>query len=175
MMNFLFSDLSYSSLTLLLSTSLYLLIVGIRIVKTKQVEGVLVLAISFFCLVTHYFLLMNLSITDPFSFVIVGLTLWRWLVLLLAPALIILFLFSGTVHFFKTRMHTGLVNLYFGLSLLCLLYMLGNNWSVEFKGLITLIFCFILFEVEVRSAHRSLEHQDRDSSNGYNRSNRDSQ
>ena len=153
MMTTIYTEYTYLVLTLFLSASLFFLMAGIRELKDYCLEGLLYLTIFFFFGIAHYLFLINLPISSQMSFQFAQITFWQWLIILFAPSLIILFLLIGIFNFFVEQFQAGLIKIYFGLTLLCFLYMLGTSWAPDIKGIITLLFCLIWFEVELRTAH----------------------
>ena len=78
--------------------------------------------------------------------------IWSWLTILFAPALIVLFITFGLLNFVLDYFRIGLIKLFFGLTLLCYIFMLGQEWAFDVRGIITIIFCLIWFEVELKTA-----------------------
>ena len=146
------TDFNYITLVLILSASLFFLMAGIRSIKSASLEGLLYIAVSAFFVIAHIFYLFNLPIDSPLSFVFSNIDLWIWLTVLFAPALIILFISFGIVSFLMDYFRFGLIKIFFGLTLLCYIFMLGHSWAFDIRGIITLLFCFIWFEIELNTA-----------------------
>lgn len=147
-----FTDLNYITLILMLGASLFFMMAGIRSLKSACIEGLLFFALSLFFAATHFFYFYNLPIDSPLSFTFSHNLLWSWLTFLFAPALIILFISFGLVNFVLDYFRVGLIKIFFGLTLLCYIFMIGNTWAFDIRGIITIIFCFIWFEVELKTA-----------------------
>ncbi len=145
-------DFNFITLVLMLSASLFFLMVGSRSLKKESMEGLLFLTLSLFFAVTHFFYLYNLPISSPLSFILSTYIFWSWLTNLFAPALIVLFITFGLSNFVLDYIKVGLIKLFFGLTLLCFIFMIGNSWAFDIRGFITLFFCIAWFEVEFRTA-----------------------
>ena len=115
-------------------------------------EGLVYLTIALFFVSAHLLLLFNIPIDNSLSYITSQLNIWIWLIIILAPALIFLFVSFGLVNFLFNNSRLGLVKIFFGLTLLCYLFMLGSSWPVDLKGIITFLFCFAWFEVELSTA-----------------------
>jgi hypothetical protein len=48
--------------------------------------------------------------------------------------------------------HDGLVKLFFGLTLLCYLYILGANWPLDIRAVLTLVWLGFFFKTEMAIA-----------------------
>jgi len=147
----LFSSGSTWMLSALVAGGLFFVMVGVRELNVKQSEGLLYVTIGAFFFGSHFFLLYGLP--DP-NQITAGssenlLMVWTWLTSVFAPALIALFLLLGAYHFMVTRVKVGLTRIFFGLSLPAFLYWLGATWSVDIKGILTLLWTLIWFDVEL--------------------------
>ena len=76
---------------------------------------------------------------------------WQWLVYLLSPALVIVFLSHAAYWFAKSGGWPALIRIFLGLTLVCLLYMLGQDWPIHLKGTLTLLWAFFMWRVEFPS------------------------
>lgn len=148
----LLTDINYILLILMLGACLFFLMAGIRSLRNVCLEGLLFLAVSLFFLVAHIFFLNNLPIDSPLAFLIRRFDLWVWLTYLFAPSLIVLFISFGIVNFFLDYFQYGLIKIYFGLTLMCYLFMIGNTWALDVRGIITILFSFAWFKVELSTA-----------------------
>ena len=147
-----FADGSRLQLSGLIGLALFFLIVGFREIRDEQPEGYLYLTLSLFFLGIHAFFLTNLPNDGLWEGSFPQFGFWTWLVLLLAPALITLFLLRGVFGFFAARSREGLVKVFFGLTLLCYLYMVGQSWPIDVKGILTIIWLTMLFKTELSVA-----------------------
>ena len=145
-------DMNFITLVLMLSASLFFLMVGVRSLKKESVEGLLFLTLFLFFAVAHFFYLYNLPINSPLTFMLSRNIFWSWLTNLFAPALIVLFITFGLSNFVLDYIKVGLIKLFFGLTLLCYVFMIGNNWAFDIRGFITIFFFIAWFEVEFRTA-----------------------
>ena len=147
-----YSNISYYFLASMIVAALFFAMAGIRELKHQCMEGLLYLTIAMFFIAAHILFLFNIPIDNSLSYITSKLNIWIWLIIILAPSLIFLFVSFGIVNFLINNTRLGLVKIFFGLSLLCYLFMLGNGWSVDLKGIITFLFCFAWFEVELSTA-----------------------
>ena len=145
-----FADAAIVQVAAMLAGALFFLLAGIMEVRDEHPEGFLYLSLALFFAVGHAACLLNLpahlgnSSKTPMDFGI-----WSWLALLLAPALIVLYVVRSILDFVLSRAHRGLVKLFFGLTLLCYLFMLGAHWPVDVKGVLTLVWLTLFFKVEL--------------------------
>ncbi|RKX25432.1 MAG: hypothetical protein DRP45_05920 [Candidatus Zixiibacteriota bacterium] len=143
---------AYSSLLQssgLIGIAILFLIMGIRDIREERFEGYFSLILSVFFAIAHVFHLSNLPTKGILSSPIGQINGWIWFSVLLAPALIALFVLRGIVNFMTSNSRLGLVKLFFGLTLLCYLFMLGNGWAVDIKAIITVIWLLLLFKIEL--------------------------
>jgi len=145
-------DFNFITLILMLSASLFFLMAGIRSLKYNCMEGLLYIALSLFFSVAHFFYIYNLPIDTELSFMLSNNQIWSWLTNIFAPTLIFLFISFGIVNFVLDYFRIGMIKIFFGLTLLCYIFMIGNNWAFDIRGIITLCFCLAWFEVELRTA-----------------------
>ena len=129
---------------------------GVRELKQQSMEGLLYLVLGIFFSIAHFLLLQNLPFDSMLSLYLGSLNFWQWLTILFAPSLIVLYLAIGLFNFAIEQFRNGLIKIYFGLTLICFLYMLGTDWAVDVKGIITIVFCLTWFEVELRTNHELL-------------------
>ena len=147
----LFSSGSTWMLSALVAGGLFFVMVGVRELNVKRSDGLLYVMIGAFFFGSHFFLLYGLpdqnQITAGSSENLIF--VWTWLTSVFAPALIALFLLLGAYNFMVTRVKVGLTRIFFGLSLPAFLYWLGATWSVDIKGILTLLWTLIWFDVEL--------------------------
>lgn len=77
---------------------------------------------------------------------------WNWLAAYLAPSVIGLFCAFGVFWLLTTHVRAGLTKLFFGLTLVCYLYMLGPSWPLDVKGILTLIYSGAWYQVGLRTS-----------------------
>jgi len=145
-----FAETSLFQLSGLIGLALFFALVGIREIRDERPEGSLFLVIAIFLTIAHAVLLNNLLSTTG---TLGSLNSWSWLVSLLAPALIVLFLARGLFNFARYENSDGLVKLFFGLTLFCFVFMLGSNWPLDVRAILTLIWVVVLFKVELAIAN----------------------
>jgi len=144
-----FADGAFVQVAALLGATLFFVTVGLIEVRQEHPEGFLYLTIALFFVTAHIACLVNL----PTHLEAIGketvFSIWDWLALLLAPALIALYLLRSVLDFVFSHSRKGLVKLFFGLTLLCYLYMLGTNWPIDIKGVMTLVWLSLFFKLEL--------------------------
>ena len=141
---------SFYFLCVLLIAALFFMTLGIRKLRKKHYEGFLYLLVTLFLVMVHIFYLISIPLDNELSYLTAQMNLWYWSVLMLAPSLIFLFIFFSFMNFVMNRYNIGAFNLFFGLSLLCFLFILGSDWPLVLKGVITFGFTFLYFKTEIR-------------------------
>lgn len=144
-----FADITFYQLSGLFGLALFFVLAGIREIRTECSEGYLYLTVALFLAVAHAVVLDNALSCDPLPPTLAGMNLWLWLVLLVAPALIALFVLRAAVSFFTLDAREGLVKLFFGLTLLCYLYLVGTEWPTDVRGLLTIVWIGFFFKTEM--------------------------
>jgi hypothetical protein len=147
-----FINSSLLHLCALLAASMFFGMIGLKILQDEDLGGMLFIAFSIFFFCAHLLYLFNLPPGNPLTAIASEVNFWSWLVVLLAPVLIALYLLFGLHSFLKSRVRPGLVKVFFGLTLLCYLYMIGQSWPIDVKGVLTLIWCLTWFNVEFSTA-----------------------
>ncbi|KAA3634506.1 MAG: hypothetical protein DWP97_06905 [Calditrichaeota bacterium] len=150
-------DYSYLLLLFSLSASLFFFMAGIRELKQRCMEGFLYLAIALFFVAAHFVYLFQLPLESVTAYYLHAVNFWSWIVILLAPSMIILFILFGLFAICIDQIRNGLVKIFFGMTLLCYLYMLGPEWSADIKGIIAFLYSLIWFELEIRTTGELLE------------------
>jgi len=149
---YIFAGSSFLILSGLAAAALFFAMAGLREVRESCQEGLLYLALSLFFALAHIFLLFNTTSANCISHAVAQPDFWGWLISLLAPALIVLFLGFGLFSFLTARFREALVKTFFGLTLACYLYMLGSHWPVDVRGILILIWCGTWFDLELKTA-----------------------
>ncbi len=150
--NNVFADGSYVMLTGLIAAALFFARTGLQELGDNVLEGVLYVALAIFFVCLHMFCLLNVAESSPLAAAISGLTFWEWSLLFLAPSVIVLFSMLGLWSSFAEHFRKGLVKLFFGLTLLCYLYLLGADWPADSRAILTLCYCGVWFNLELRRA-----------------------
>jgi len=144
-----FAQGSYLQLAAMLVASLFFFMIAIKELEDDSFYGYFFAAIGIFFLTIHTLFLLNIpSPMSPLN----NLSLWHWLVAFLAPALIALYLIFGFFNVLMSRIRTGLVKIFFGLTLFCYLFMLGGGWPVDIRGILVIFWSGIWFNIELTSA-----------------------
>jgi hypothetical protein len=144
-----FIDLTSFQLSALLASALFCFMVGLRELRHEDFFGLLYILIGIFFLSVHGYLLWNLP-QDATPSGNIG--FWQWLIQFLAPALIVLYLVFGAFSLMMARFRTAIIKLFFGLTLICYLFMLGPDWPMDVRGILVLIWSGLWFEVELETA-----------------------
>ena len=147
-----FAGGSWFQVTALLGVALFFAIVAVKELYHGFMEGYLYLMFSLFFGVAHAMVTVNALTTGMLP----GLNefgVWTWLVSLLAPALCALFCLRALVSFFCLERRDGLIKLFFGLTLVCFLYMLGSQWPVDIRAILAVIWVAFLVKTELAPAN----------------------
>lgn len=152
-LEYIFAGSSSLILPGLIAAALFFAMAGLREIKENCLEGFLYLALSLFFSLAHFFLLSNTTSASFISQAVAKPGFWDWLVSLLAPALIVLYLGFGLLNILAARFREALVKTFFGLTLACYLYLIGSHWPVDVRGILTLIWCGTWFDLELKTAH----------------------
>jgi hypothetical protein len=133
----------------LLGLALFFVVIGWREVRDENAFGVFFLALAIFFLAGHIIQLTCYPKTGPLAAAISSLDGWSWLASFLAPALVGLFLIRGIGGMLGDDIRVGLVKLFFGLTLVCYLYMLGESWPVDVRAVIAILWLVAFLKMEV--------------------------
>ena len=150
--NHIFAQGSYLFLAGLIVAALFFARTGLQELTRSVLEGLLYLALAVFFFCLHFYCLMNLT---PFSYlahITTELNLWTWLLVFLAPGIIVLFLLHGILNLIASRAQAGLIKVFFGLTLFCYLNMLGAGWPVDARAILAICYSYIWFNLELRTA-----------------------
>ncbi len=137
----------------LVAAALFFVMVGLRELRDDQMEGLLYLILGLFFFGAHFYYLMNLPDPTPMGAQATLDRVWGWLSVIFAPALIGLFVLIGLFNFAVTQVKLGLTKLFFGVSLVAYLYLLGAGWAIDIKGILTVVWTMIWFNVELETAN----------------------
>jgi hypothetical protein len=133
----------------LVAAFLFFLMAGLRALKHQDPEGFLFLTLAVFFFLIHIFYMANFPDDSPLLNPFTDWSAWNWLVVLAAPSLIALYLTLGAFHLFVLRIQQGLYGIFFGLTLVCFLYMVGGQWPLDVKGVLTLTWGTLWFNLEL--------------------------
>ena len=132
----------------LAAATMFFAMAGLRELKNHCMEGLLYLTLALFFMCAHLLFFYNIP-SDSLLASYAHLDFWRWLAVVLAPALIGLFIAVGLYRFICAEQTQALVGIFFGLTLLCLLYMLGSSWPADARGILVLIWSLFWIQTEV--------------------------
>lgn len=133
----------------LLAAALFFTAMAIDELSHERLEGLLFAVLSVFFIGAHFYFLINLPEGSLLLTIVTELQIWRWITTFLAPALIILFLSLGIWSIVLRQRQAALVKLFFGLTLLCFVFMIGYKWQIDARGIITLLFGLTWVNVEI--------------------------
>jgi len=140
-------DMMVMILIMLAVLGMFMAVGALRAFRTNLTAAFIYATLSLFCWTLHFVWLVNAP-DESILFYLVDMSAARWLVFIFAPALVILFLTSGAYWYAKEGMVEALPRLFFGLTLLLLLYMLGVDWPLEFRGLLSFFWAAFLLATE---------------------------
>ncbi|MBK7140487.1 MAG: hypothetical protein IPH75_00230 [bacterium] len=152
-LNQLYANGSLIMMSGLVAAALFFVMVGIRELRDESMEGILYLVLGAFFFCAHFYYLMNLPDPTPMGGQASLDRVWGWLSLIFAPALIGLFLLIGLYNFIVTQVKLGLTKMFFGFSLVAYLYLIGGGWAIDIKGILTVVWTMIWFNVELETAN----------------------
>ena len=147
-----FAEGAFLLMTGLVATALFFLMTGLREVKNHQLQGLLFLSLALFFAGVHALYVVHLPADSSVSRMLADLGLWGWLGAIFAPALIGMYLVRGLVSFVMANLRVGLIKVFFGLTLVCYLYMLGDAWPADVKGILIIIWGLTWLNVETSHA-----------------------
>ncbi|MBD3402179.1 hypothetical protein GF420_04735 [candidate division GN15 bacterium] len=147
-----FSNTAYLLLVGGVAASLFFAMASFREFHAGHVEGYFYLLLSLFFMAGHFVFMANLPVNHPLETLHGGLGVWGWLTHFLAPALIGLFVVLGLYRLMTASFQAGLVKVFFGLTLLCYLFMVGSHWPADVQGILTLVYTGAWFDLGLRTA-----------------------
>ena len=144
-----FVDGALAQLSGLIGLAIFFMIVGLREIRNEHPQGFFYLTLSLFFVVAHFFQMANFPDELLRGDIRGGFDVWTWIVLIFAPALVALFVVRGLIGLAFAQGREGLVKLFFGSTLLCFLFMLGTDWPIDVKGILTLVWLTLLLRLEL--------------------------
>ena len=144
-----FADISFYQLAGLLTAALFFWVLGVKALRDEQIEGLLLIVIGIFFAVAHFFALAFVPSENSYATILGNLDIWKWLTMLLAPSLITLFIALGLWSMVRSQARLGLVKVFFGLTLVCYLYLIGSHWPVDVRGILTSFWGLAWFNLEL--------------------------
>lgn len=151
-LEYIFAEGAFLLMTGLVAIALFFLMAGLREIRDRQLPGLLFLSLALFFAGVHVLYAVNLPADSTVARMLADLGFWGWLGAIFAPALIGMYFVRGLVSFVLTHLRAGLIKLFFGLTLLCYLYMLGDAWPADVKGILIIIWSLTWLEVETSHA-----------------------
>ena len=140
-------DMMVMILIMLAVLGMFMTVGALRTFRTNLTAAFIYATLSLFCWTLHFVWLVNTP-DGSILYYFADMSAAKWLVFIFAPALVILFLTSGAYWYAKEGLVEALPRLFFGLTLLLLLYMLGVDWPLEFRGLLSFFWAAFLLATE---------------------------
>jgi len=133
---------------ILMAVCLHLVIHAVKDLRQGHPEGFLYLTLAIFLGVGQFvaFEASTEMQTSERSMIL------PWAFKVFIPALLSLFFFRSLVAFALGKGREGLVKTFFGVTLVCFLYMLGDAWPVDVKLILACLWIFFLFKSELSIA-----------------------
>ncbi|MEK7774807.1 MAG: hypothetical protein AAB305_02865 [Candidatus Zixiibacteriota bacterium] len=144
-----FRNISYVTLIGLLVGAMFFVILGLREIREQSFSGVLYVVVGLFFLCSHLYYLGNIPPDSKGAFDTTDMSAWRWIATLMAPAIMALFIAMSLASFLRTRFKMATIEIFFGLTLFCYLYMLGSEWPTDMQAAVTSLYLFAFFKVEL--------------------------
>lgn len=133
----------------LLAGSIFFLIAGLQDFKSENMYGLLYVALGVFFGAGHILLVTNIPDIGEYLFKADKFDLQAWFVMMVAPAIILVLILRGLFWLVFWHVKAGLYRLFFGSTLYCYMFMIGQTWPPDIRGFLALIWGFFLFAVEL--------------------------
>jgi hypothetical protein len=144
-----FATSSILQLSGLVGLALFFVVIGWRETRDQNAMGLFFLALAGFLILAHVLLLTDLPTSGPLRTPLGHIDIWTWLAVLLTPALIGLYILRGVVGLAGSAVREGMVKLFFGLTLWCYIYMIGNEWPMDVKAILVVVWLLMFFKLEL--------------------------
>ena len=105
---------------------------GLRELRSDFLQGILLIGIAGFFIAAHLYYFLNIPDGSRFAAEVTTLDFWGW----------------GICDMAQNLRQAALIRLFFGLTLLCFVYMIGSTWPVDFKAIVTAFYGFTWFDLE---------------------------
>jgi len=136
----------------LICASLFFVMVGIKALRLERYEGALYICLSAFFIGAHIVFLLTESQHSFLSNFGINLSLDQWVILMLGPSLVILFLGFGLFSMIKLDIAEAVIKIILGLGLIGILYHIGIDWPGIIKAALVMLFSIIWFTIELKTA-----------------------
>lgn len=147
-----FSQGSYLILLGTVTAAVFFAMTALHELQSRHLDGLVYLVLAVFFVAAHFIYLSELPAKTMALLTDQPMSVWLWLSLFFAPALICLFILFGVFRLMFSSTQAGLVKIFMGLTLLCYLYMLGPDWPVDVKGILTLVYSGVWFDIGLKTA-----------------------
>ncbi len=131
---------------------LFFAAIAYREVRDGYMHGMLYYFVAIFFAAAHFAMILIAKTPFASSAFQPPSDLFGWLNIAVGPALIALFIGLGSFRMAIAQYRYGLLRLFFGLTLLCYLYMIGPDWPLDIKAFICVAYVIAWFEVETAAA-----------------------
>lgn len=135
----------------LIAASMFFILVGIRYLKIRRVEGLMFLAMAIFFFVANVAFLLTESAGTIISGIRLNFSIWNWMAVLMGPAVVILYLSFGIYSLFKFEVSEAILKTILAIALIMILYTVGFNWPTMVKAGCVALFGIGWFTLELKA------------------------
>jgi hypothetical protein len=135
----------------LIAASMFFILVGIRYLKLRRVEGLMFLAMAVFFIVANVAFLLTESAGTIISGIRLNFSIWNWMAVLMGPAVVILYLSFGIYSLFKFELNEAILKTILAVALIMILYTVGFNWPTVVKAGCVVLFGIGWFVLELKA------------------------
>lgn len=150
--NTIFADGHSFGFVMSIAGAFFFTAVAHREMRDGFMHGVMYYFVAAFLFMAHFAMILIAKTPFASSTFVPPDSLFGWINVAIAPALIVLFIVLGSWRIAATQVRLGTIRLFFGLTLLCYLYLLGSSWPLDVKAFITMAYIIAWFEVETVAA-----------------------
>lgn len=136
----------------LLAASFFFGMLGLRFLKQELFEGLIFIAVAFFFFIAN--IIMVLTDANGMELTLTGLlnTTLYWIVFIMGPAVIILYVVIGLFNLLKFEISESLCKIFMGVFLIMILFTIGSNWPELLKAGFVITFLFFWFSFELKDS-----------------------
>ena len=136
----------------LLAASFFFGMIGLRFLKQELFEGLIFVAVAFFFFVANIILVLTESNGMVLSLTGLLETALYWIVFIMGPAVIMLFIILGLYNLLKFEISESLCKIFLGIFLIMILFTVGFNWPELLKAGLVITFLFFWFSFELKDS-----------------------
>jgi len=149
--NILYSG-SYYYLAGLLAASLMFTMIGFRLIKNDQFEGLVFIAFAIFFFAANMFIMLTDNSNTILTSLKVHSGVLHWIIFILGPAVIMLFFFLGLYNLIKFALSEALMKVFTAVILMGLIFMVGYGWPDLVKAGIIVSSTIFWFKLELQDS-----------------------